>query len=301
MSSHTFQPQGDDSRSQAKYLEKVRLLLAKAESTNSEPEALACIEKANALMESFAISQAMLDHANNAATKKNRGQVVIRKINLSDGPSNVPELYLLNYIAKANRCECWYTTDEYTVSNPNYGKPITRGYYKGTIDHNATILKQKKVGNVAGFESDIAYVELLFTSLCVQMNTALLRPVQPANSGTGGLKSLQLRAVQKDEVKHGAAWRQEFMQGYAVRIGERLKEQAARRDDIRDESMSLVLVNRKAEVRDFMAEQGIHLSGRSRSLATNHHMGAQNAGRTAANSANLSTGTFKGSAKQIGG
>jgi Protein of unknown function (DUF2786) len=295
----TFTPQDD---SQAKYLEKVRLLLAKAESTNSEHEALACIEKANALMESFAISQAMLDYANDSTTKKARGVPVIRKIDLSDGPSNIPELYLLNYIAKANRCECWYTREFSTVPNPNYGKLNKRG----NIDYNANLPREKKIGNVAGFESDIAYVELLFTSLCVQMNTALLRPEKEATINTNGKGKgngggLKLKMVTKDEVKGGALWRQEFMQGYATRIGERLKEQAHTREEMRDESQSLVLVNRKTEVREFMAEQGIHLGGRSRSLTTNNYMAAQSAGRSAANSANLSAGggTFKGSAKQL--
>ena len=64
---------------------------------------------------------------------------------------------------------------------------------------------------VIGFPADLDAVELLFTSLLVQANTAMLR--------TGGKRDGSGRSRTR-------AFRQSFLLAYAVRIGERLSEAA---------------------------------------------------------------------------
>ncbi|HEX6824972.1 MAG TPA: DUF2786 domain-containing protein [Nitrospiraceae bacterium] len=283
MSSNTFTPSTED---QASILEKVRKLLAHAESTTHEAEAQTFMEKANKLMEDYAISQAMLRQAQDGANARSKGKVIVVQINLSTTVSNVPELYLLNFVAKANRCECWYGTSSTTIN----GKYV-----------------EYKVGNIAGFESDVAFVQLLFTSLCVQMANAVMpqafeKKVQTKRKG-GETLNITFKKVDQGELKHGLAWRTEFMQAYAERIGERFADAKRAREGEHTESMALALRDVRQDVRDAMAnDYGITLGGRSRSLVRNTNYGARDAGRSAANSADLSGGnkSFKGSAGQIG-
>ena len=65
---------------------------------------------------------------------------------------------------------------------------------------------------VVGFPADLNAVELLFTSLLVQANTAMLR--------AGGKKDEFGRSRTR-------AFRQSFLVSYAIRIGERLEEATA--------------------------------------------------------------------------
>lgn len=274
MSSNTFTVSSED---QGKILEKVRKLLAQAESTNFEAEALTFMEKANKLMEDYAISQAMLSQSRDAADRAKRGKVIVHSVTLQHGNGNVPSLYLLNFVAKANRCECWYT------GNPD----------------------GSKTGNICGFEADVTFVEMLFTSLCVQMANAVLPETYEKSISTkragGQTLNFKLKKVAAGEVKHGGAWRGEFMQAYAERIGERFADARAARETTHTESMALALRDVRQEVRDEMKNTyNIHLN-HSRSLVRNTDYGARSAGRSAANNADLSGGnaTFKGSTKGL--
>jgi hypothetical protein len=165
----------DTGASDDRMLGKIRALLGKAESTEFAEEAEALSARAQELMAKYSI-----DHALLAAQSGDREEPSGRRIPV-DGPYEEPKCTLLNVIALANRC---------------------RGVWS------------KDVGlmTVVGFPADLDAVELLFTSLLVQANTAMLR--------AGGKKDEFGRSRTR-------AFRQSFLVSYAIRIGERLEEATA--------------------------------------------------------------------------
>lgn len=156
-------------------LGRIRALLAKAESTEFEEEAEALSARAQELMAKYSI-----DHALLAAQAGEREEPSGHRIPV-DGPYEEPKATLLNVIALANRCRAVWS---------------------------------KEVGlmTVIGFPADLNAVEILFTSLLVQANTAMLR--------AGGKKDEFGRSRTR-------AFRQSFLVSYAIRIGERLEEATA--------------------------------------------------------------------------
>jgi hypothetical protein len=97
-----------------------------------------------------------------------------------DNPYEAPKATLLQIVAQANRCRVVWSRELGLVT-------------------------------VIGFPADLDAVELLFTSLLVQANTAMLR--------SGGKRDGSGRSRTR-------AFRQSFLLAYAVRIGERLSEAA---------------------------------------------------------------------------
>ena len=120
-----------------KVLEKVRALLAKAESTTFEEEANALTAKAQELMARHAIDIAMLD-----STSAVRVGAAARRIHIDD-PYVDAKSSLLSAVAEENRCRAITTTSLGFVT-------------------------------VLGFDSDLDIVELLFTSLLIQATSAML-------------------------------------------------------------------------------------------------------------------------------
>ena len=120
-------------------LERVRALLAKAESTTFPEEAEALTAKAQELMARHAIDQAMLD----ADRGGGRAGVVGWRIGIDD-PYAAAKSFLLDRIAAANRCRAVWS-------------------------------KHLGFSTVFGTRSDLEMVELLFTSLLVQGTDAMLR------------------------------------------------------------------------------------------------------------------------------
>ena len=119
-----------------------------------------------------------IDHALLAAQSGRRGRPAGIPV---DGPYEEPKGTLLNVIAVANRCRAVWSKDVGLMT-------------------------------VVGFPADLNAVELLFTSLLVQADTAMLR--------TGGKKDEFGRSRTR-------AFRQSFLVSYAIRIGERLEEATA--------------------------------------------------------------------------
>ena len=153
-------------------LDKVRALLAKAESTEFPEEAEALSARAQELMAKYSIDQAVL-----AARKGYKDSPAGRRLPV-DNPYESPKASLLQTIASANRCRTvWY--------------------------------KQLGMSTVIGFPADMDAVELLFTSLLVQANTAMLR--------AGAKRNAYGRSRTR-------AFRQSFLIAYAIRIGERLSQ-----------------------------------------------------------------------------
>jgi hypothetical protein len=151
-------------------LGRIRALLAKAESTEFAEEAEALSARAQELMAKYSI-----DHALLTARSGNKETPGARRIPV-DNPYESPKVSLLHQVALANRC--------------------------------ATVwLQEVALVTVIGFEADLDAVEMLFTSLLVQADTAMLR--------AGARQDARGRSRTR-------AFRQSFLIAYAHRIGERL-------------------------------------------------------------------------------
>ncbi|MBU2669826.1 DUF2786 domain-containing protein [Actinoplanes bogorensis] len=124
-------------KADSKVLERVRALLAKAESTDFPAEAEAYSAKAQELIARHSISEAL--------ASADRVEVVpfARRIGV-DHPYESEKASLLDAVARANHC--------HTVWSPELG-----------------------FSTVFGFDADIDGVELLYTSLLVQANRAMAR------------------------------------------------------------------------------------------------------------------------------
>jgi hypothetical protein len=162
-------PEVDDTA--AKILGRVRGLLAKAESTTFPEEAEALSAKAQQLMARHAIDHAMAGA--DVAHEVPSG----RRVPLED-PYAHAKARLLNAVAIANRC---------------------RSVHVIGLGH-ATVL---------GFESDLVAVELLFTSLLVQANRAMLV------------------AGRENRSQRQRGFRDSFLSAYGARVGQRLEAATA--------------------------------------------------------------------------
>ncbi len=161
----------------SRVLERVRMLLAKAESTSFAAEAETFTAGAQALMARHSIDVALL--AAETGAESAEGGPHGRRIGI-DTPYDGPKASLLTAVASANGCRMVWTRD--------------LGF-----------------GTVVGFEADLESVELLFTSLLVQANSAMLAEGSRADH----------RGRSRTR-----AFRSSFLTAYAYRIGERLRQVA---------------------------------------------------------------------------
>jgi hypothetical protein len=152
-------------------LRRIRGLLAKAESTDFPDEAEALTAKAQELMTRHAVDAALLD----AGPSSTRGPAVdTRRVHVLD-PYVRAKMQLLGAVADANDVRVvWYA---------NLG-----------------------IANLVGASADVAAVELLFTSLLLQVAQALSAAERAIGRRSGS-----------------RAFRRSFLLGYAHRVGERLK------------------------------------------------------------------------------
>lgn len=137
-------------------LTRVRLLLAKAESTNFEAEADTFTAGAQKLMAKHSIDVAMLEAAGGASAGPDAHRIGI------DRPYENAKAVLLTVVADANRCR--------TVWSRELG-----------------------FMTVLGFAADLAAVETLFTSLLVQATQAVQRE-GVRRSGSGGSRTRAFRS-----------------------------------------------------------------------------------------------------------
>lgn len=117
-------------------LERVRALLAKAESTEHESEAMAFTAKAQELMTKYAIEQAMVDAAEAGPNPPSMIRLPI------DAPYADAKALLLQTVAEKTRCRTLFTAE-------------------------------LGMSTVIGYAADLEAVELLFTSLLVQAQRGL--------------------------------------------------------------------------------------------------------------------------------
>ncbi|MEU4512251.1 DUF2786 domain-containing protein [Nonomuraea wenchangensis] len=220
-----------------KTLTRVRGLLAKAESTAYEAEAATFMAAAQSLMAKYSIDAAMLDAQPGGGDAPAGIRVGI------DAPYEQPKAVLLNLVAEANRCRVIWS-------------------------------QELGFATVMGFRADLSWVEMLFTSLLVQAQTALV------NSGTR---------------KHGngrsrnKAFRQSFLSAFASRIGERLAEATAaavsEESAGRGTDLVPVLAAREQEVEQAVERMFPNLV--SHAIRTSWDREGWVAGRTAADQAGL--------------
>lgn len=126
-------------------LARVRMMLAKAESTTFEAEAETFTAGAQALMARHSIDAAWLaaeERRANGHAADGQGGPHGRRIGI-DTPYDGPKASLLDAVARANRCRMVWT-------------------------------RELGFGTVMGFDADLDGVELLFTSLLVQANARLM-------------------------------------------------------------------------------------------------------------------------------
>lgn len=181
-------------------LEKVRALLAKAESTTFPEEAEALSAKAQELMARHAIDEAMVGVAEGVGDAPTGVRVPV------DDPYAGAKSVLLAEVAGANRCRAVWS-------------------------------KHLGISTVVGFESDLEFVEVLYTSLLVQATSAMVAAgSQVDRSGRSRTRS----------------FRQAFLLAYASRIGHRLRaaEAASRASATEEYGAALVpvLADRSAAV-----------------------------------------------------
>jgi len=247
-------PQGAD----PKITERVRALLAKAESTTFPDEAEAFTAKAQELIARHAIDLAMLGRDRN--DRSPMGDAVGRRV-LIDDPYGKAKSMLLGAIATANGCK--------TVWSSGMG-----------------------IATVFGAANDIDAVELLFASLLTQATAAMVAATPHPATSPGLLLRGRGRRTSGGNGGQSRSFRQSFLVAYAVRIGERLQEAAASAaDDARVEHGDNVLPVLAA--RDAAAEEACALTFprlRTQRISTSNPEGWV-AGRAAADRARIGPDT----------
>jgi hypothetical protein len=173
-------PAGTPPTDDARLLHRIRALLAKAESTEFAEEAEALTAKAQELMTRHSVDAALL------AAERPGGagpDVGTRRVHVDD-PYVQAKMQLLAAVARANGVRLvWY--------------------------------RSLGIANLVGVPADLGAVELLFTSLLLQVGQAMGVAERAAGAGAG----------RRDSNGAGArAFRRAFLLGYAGRIGERLTE-----------------------------------------------------------------------------
>jgi len=218
-------------------LEKVRALLAKAESTTFPEEAEALSAKAQELMARHSLDAAMVG----AGSPTGDGPTGMRLP--VDDPYAGAKSILLHEVASANRCRSVWS---------------------------------KGLGfcTIIGFESDLMFVEILYTSLLVQATSAMVA------SGS---------QVDRRGRSRTRSFRQAFLLAYGMRIGDRLRaaEAASRLAAVEEHGVGLlpVLADRTAAVEAASATAFPDVVSRSVSIS---NPAGWAAGRAAADLASLS-------------
>ncbi|WP_199512951.1 DUF2786 domain-containing protein [Nucisporomicrobium flavum] len=218
----------------AALLDRVRALLAKAESTTFPAEAEAYSAKAQELISRHSLEEALVEAGDARVTP------YARRVGI-DHPYESEKAALLASVAGANRCQ--------VVWSPEFG-----------------------FATLFGFDADMDAVELLHTSLLVQAHRAMARDEPPGGkAGRARLKT----------------FRQSFLVGYAVRIGERLAEadRAALAGTADAAALLPVLASREVQVRE-ARERAFPRTVRGRGLRVDSEEGWES-GRTAADEATL--------------
>jgi hypothetical protein len=166
---------GSSADSSARMLTRIRALLAKAEATGFPEEAEALTAKAQELMARHSVDEALLDARAPAPDAPGACRIGV------EPPYEQAKAVLLDAVAGANHCRAVWN------------EPFA-------------------FSTVVGFEADLEVVELLYTSLLVQAQSAMAKA--EAAQRAGGRRRTK-------------TFRQSFLAAYAHRVGARLTAAAA--------------------------------------------------------------------------
>lgn len=180
----------------SRMLTRIRALLAKAEATGFPQEAEALTAKAQELMARHSVDEALL-----AAQAPDPDAPGACRIGV-EPPYEQAKAVLLDAVAVANHCRAVWN------------EPFA-------------------FSTVVGFEADLEAVELLYTSLLVQAQSAMAKA--EAAQRSGGRRRTK-------------TFRQSFLAAYAHRIGVRLGEIAAAAETAVDDALLPVLATRAVAV-----------------------------------------------------
>ena len=223
-------------------LERIRALLAKAESTDFEAESLAFTAKAQELMTRHAIDLAMVERL---SADEADAPVAVRVP--VDAPYADAKSWLLQVVAKASRC---------------------RSVFHSRLD----------LSTIVGFPTDVSAVELMFTSLLVQAQTAMAEAAANAPAGTR---------------TRSQSYRSAFLLSYTDRIADRLAEinrsVMAEAETTHGRSLLPVLASREDRVDQAVDERFGETIVESR-VRSGFDLAGQVSGRLAADRAQLNFG-----------
>lgn len=138
-----------------KVLERVRNLIAKAESTDSDHEAQALRERADSMMLEYAITEAELD-ATRPAEQRVRPEKLV--IDICESASMFARYHITLINLLADHCRC-------TI-----------------IFHNAYGKYGRTQVSAVGFPSDLRYLELMYTAVYLHMSGEIEPKPDPAKS-----------------------------------------------------------------------------------------------------------------------
>ncbi|MFI1029852.1 DUF2786 domain-containing protein [Streptomyces sp. NPDC020951] len=183
-------------RSDSRMLTRIRALLAKAEATGFPQEAEALTAKAQELMARHSVDEALLDAQAPDPDAPGACRIGV------EPPYEQAKAVLLDAVADANHCRAVWN------------EPFA-------------------FSTVVGFEADLETVELLYTSLLVQAQSAMAKA--EAAQRAGGRRRTK-------------SFRQSFLAAYAHRIGARLGEIAAAAGTQVTDDLLPVLASREVAV-----------------------------------------------------
>lgn len=232
-----------------KYADKIAKLLRKAETTTPE-EAEALVAKAQELMTTYAISEAMIAKA----TGNSKPEEIIRKVISYTGIYRSALFDIGNAIGVANGCRTM-------ISNVTWSKP-----------HRTDLI-------LIGFQSDVDRAVMLDASVQIQAASAFHRWVK---------ESAELFRFMSNMDKYKE--KRDFFMGFASGLSGKLaaanraaretaaKDEAARAgvdNKAATESVALVLRSRKDQVNDWMDQQ----YGKTLRSVSRRYSGGSGAGR----------------------
>ena len=182
------------SETENRILDRVRALLAKAESTTFAEEAAALTAKAHELMATHAIDMAMIQQ------QEGQGEVIAIQMFIP-GPYVKEKFLLLAGVARGSRCRAILGLDRETLDEMVREQKLDE------------LMDDGEHATVVGYRSDLDVVELLFTSLLLQaVNVMLARGVVVSARGQNRTKS----------------FRRSFLIAFAYTIGDRLRDTESR-------------------------------------------------------------------------
>jgi hypothetical protein len=200
-------------------LDTIRALLAKAERTENEHERDAYNAKAAELMAKYGIDHAVAAKAGRTGTE----QIVTRTLQPEDPFARIKATVL-----------CW-------IARPHNVESFIR-----------TSGRAFKSVTLVGYESDVEMVEMLFTSLLLQINTGIHRRVP-------------------GEGQQAASYRRSYILGFGTKVQERMNESRTRATREAGTGTDLVLADRYAVVKAYLTRE--HGTMRTTKISIGQHGG----------------------------